>query len=132
MIYYDGEDDIIELSNRNDIIQKDTLHLVVNKEYEVSFRAKDVIHSAYFLHLRAQMNTVPGLTTEFVFTPKYTTEEMYQVAASEGKRFTGYILYCNKICGASHYNMKLKINVVEDDVYKSWLAQQQDFVEAFK
>jgi len=32
----------------DDIVQKDTLYLCVNKPYEFSFRSKDVIHSAYF------------------------------------------------------------------------------------
>ena len=27
-------------------------------------------------HFRAQMNCVPGMVTEFGFTPKFTTEEM--------------------------------------------------------
>mgnify|MGYP005727333521 FL=1 len=35
----------------NDILQKDTLYLCKGREYEFSFRAKDVIHSAYFLSL---------------------------------------------------------------------------------
>lgn len=123
-IFKAGEDD--------KVINSDSILLPKGRQVILKLRSKDVIHSAYLPHFRAQMNTVPGLTTEFVFTPKYTTEEMYEVAASEGKKFTGYILYCNKICGASHYNMKLKINVVEEDVYKSWLAEQQDFVEAYK
>ncbi|MDO7614140.1 MAG: hypothetical protein MUQ75_07860, partial [Crocinitomicaceae bacterium] len=38
----------------DDIIQTDTLYLSKGTEYEMSFRSKDVLHSAYFPHFRAQ------------------------------------------------------------------------------
>ena len=56
-------DSKLDRAAMDDIIQKDTLYLCANKEYEFNFRAKDVIHSAYFPHFRAQINTVPGMTT---------------------------------------------------------------------
>mgnify|MGYP003862108361 CR=1 FL=1 len=36
-------------------------------------------------------------------------------AAKEGKTFYSYELVCNKICGASHYNMQMKIIVEEEE-----------------
>src|SRR5690606_36026408 len=60
----------------DDIIESDTIHLIVNKDYEVTFRAKDVIHSALISHFRVQMNTVPGMVTRFKFKPILTTAEM--------------------------------------------------------
>jgi len=39
-------------------------------------RSQDVLHSAYMPHFRAQMNVVPGMITQFSFTPITTTEEM--------------------------------------------------------
>ena len=39
-------------------------------------RSQDVLHSAYMPHFRAQMNCVPGMITEFSFTPTKTTAEM--------------------------------------------------------
>jgi cytochrome c oxidase subunit 2 len=80
----------------DDIIQKDTLYLCKNKEYEFNFRAKDVIHSAHFPHFRVQMNTVPGMTTRFKFTPDMTTKEMRKRKNDEKFNF---VLLCNKICG---------------------------------
>ena len=56
----------------DDFIQKDTLYLCKGKEYEFNFRSKDVIHSAYLPHFRAQMNCVPGMITQFGFTPSVT------------------------------------------------------------
>ena len=60
----------------DDIIQTDTLYLSKGTEYEMSFRSKDVLHSAYFPHFRAQMNVVPGMPTRFKFTPSLTTKEI--------------------------------------------------------
>lgn len=96
--------------------------LVKGKEYVFKFRARDVIHSAYMPEFRAQMNVVPGMATQFVFTPIITTEQMRK--DRDNKEFD-YYLYCNKICGAAHYNMKIKITVVGSEAeYKEWLATQ--------
>lgn len=102
----------------DDIIQKDTLYLCKGKEYEFNFRSKDVIHSAYFPHFRAQMNTVPGLTTRFKFTPRLTTMEMRDL--KENKDFN-YALLCNKICGGAHYKMKMMVVVLEEKDYNNWM-----------
>jgi len=52
------------------------LHLPVGREVIFKMRSQDVLHSAYMPHFRAQMNCVPGMITEFAFTPNKTTEEM--------------------------------------------------------
>jgi cytochrome c oxidase subunit 2 len=102
----------------DDIIQKDTLILCENQEYEFNFRAKDVIHSAYFPHFRTQMNTVPGLTTRFKFTPDITTKDM-RVKMNNPK--FNYALLCNKICGSAHYKMKMIVVVLNKSEYKAWM-----------
>lgn len=114
----------------DDIIQKDTLHLCVNKDYELTFRAKDVIHSAYFPHFRAQMNTVPGLTTRLKMNPKYTTAQMRE--KSNNPKFN-YVLMCNKICGSAHYKMKMIVVVDTPAQYKAWLKskEKQTFKDVF-
>jgi cytochrome c oxidase subunit 2 len=35
-----------------------------------------------------------------------------------------YLLLCNKICGASHYNMQMKIVVDEPADFKKWIAEK--------
>lgn len=102
----------------DDIIQKDTLYLCKGKEYEFNFRSKDVIHSAYFPHFRAQMNTVPGMTTRFKFTPDLTTEQMRVKKKDENFHFA---LLCNKICGGAHYKMKMIVVVLEEAQYNKWM-----------
>jgi cytochrome c oxidase subunit II len=112
----------------DDIIQKDTLHLMVNKDYELNFRAKDVIHSAYFPHLRAQMNTVPGLTTRLKMKPTITTKEMR--TKMNNPNFN-YVLMCNKICGGAHYKMKMIVVVDTPEQYNAWLKSKTTFKDEF-
>ena len=101
----------------DDVIQTDTLYLCKGKEYEFNFRSKDVIHSAYFPHFRAQMNTVPGMVTRFKFIPSKTTAEMRVERMQEDFNF---ILMCNKICGGAHYKMKMMVVVMEEEDYNNW------------
>jgi len=110
----DGKDDVYAM---DDIIE-DTLFLCKNQPYEFTFRSKDVIHSAFFPNFRAQMNTVPGNITRFKFTPDMTTAEMRDVKRDE--KFN-YALLCNKICGGSHYKMKMIIVVLEKKEYDNWM-----------
>ncbi len=112
----------------DDIIQKDTLHLCVNKEYEMSFRAKDVIHSAYFPHFRAQMNAVPGLVTRLKVIPNMTTQEMR--IKKKNPKFN-YVLMCNKICGGAHYKMKMIVVVDTPAQYKAWMKTKTNFKDVF-
>jgi cytochrome c oxidase subunit 2 len=50
-------------------------------------------------------------------------------AKGEDPYIFDYLLLCNKICGASHYNMQMKIIVVEEDDYDRWLAEQPTLAE---
>jgi cytochrome c oxidase subunit 2 len=112
----------------DDIIQKDTLHLCLNKEYEFTFRAKDVLHSAYFPHFRAQMNAVPGLVTRLKMTPTITTKEMRD--KMNNPKFN-YVLMCNKICGSAHYKMKMIVVVDTPAEYKAWLKEKATFKDTY-
>jgi cytochrome c oxidase subunit 2 len=131
----------------DDIIVKE-LHLPVGRKVNFKMRSQDVLHSAYMPHFRAQMNCVPGMITQFSFTPTITTAEMRQNpdVVDKVKRINGiraekaakgmdnsdpwefdYILLCNKICGKSHYNMQMKIIVETEEEYNAWIASQQTF-----
>lgn len=133
---------------KDDIVVKNEIHIPIGKEIEFKFRSRDVIHSAYFPHFRAQMNCVPGMTTMFHFTPTITTADMRKddyviqqvkeinairqaAAKKEGRTEKpyefNYILLCNKICGNSHYNMQMTIVVDTEADYKKWLATKPAF-----
>ncbi|QYA24366.1 cytochrome c oxidase subunit II [Gramella sp. MT6] len=128
------------------------LHLPVGKPVLFKFRSQDVLHSAYFPFFRAQMNVVPGMITQFGFTPTITTEEMreseYMVdkvkSVNEERRERNealiaegeptldsyefdYFLLCNKICGQAHYNMQMKIIVESEEDFNTWLEEQPTF-----
>ncbi|MEN9743593.1 MAG: hypothetical protein RLZZ65_1398 [Bacteroidota bacterium] len=108
----------LDASAWDDIIQKDTLYLCKGQEYEIALRAKDVIHSAYFPHFRAQMNAVPGMATRMKFTPNKTTAEMREIKNDQA---FNYVLMCNKICGGAHYKMKMIVVVLDKPAYTKWM-----------
>ncbi|SEB98877.1 cytochrome c oxidase subunit 2 [Tenacibaculum sp. MAR_2009_124] len=133
--------------NAKDDKQVTELYLPKGKKVLFKFRSQDVLHSAYMPHFRAQMNCVPGMVTQFAFTPKFTTEEMRQnseviaktkginkirTAKGEEPYEFNYLLLCNKICGQSHYNMQMKITVVEEVEYKKWLSEQKTLAQVIK
>lgn len=101
----------------DDVIVEDSLILLKGQKYNFSFRSKDVIHSAYFPHFRAQMNTVPGLTTYFKIQPVYTSDEMKDIL--DNPEFE-YAILCNKVCGTAHYRMKMSVKVLGPKEYLEW------------
>jgi cytochrome c oxidase subunit 2 len=129
------------------------LHLPVGRQVIFKLRSQDVLHSAYMPHFRAQMNVVPGMITQFSFTPTVTTEDIRttdymkekmrtiqkirndrnKVLAAAGEPALDdydefdYYLLCNKICGESHYNMQMKIIVESEEDYEAWIKQQETF-----
>lgn len=134
--------DTSDVAGFDDLLARNEFHIPVGREIEFSMRSRDVIHSAYMPHFRAQMNCVPGMITYFKFKPTKTTAEMrkdpYTVKmmaginrqrAKENKEPVefDYILLCNKICGASHYNMQMTIVVDTEEDYQAWLAKQKAF-----
>jgi cytochrome c oxidase subunit 2 len=97
------------------------------------------------------------MITEFAFTPNKTTEEMRQdpdvvakvksinkIRFEKSKELVAsgdvaldpyefdFLLLCNKICGASHYNMQMKIIVESSEEYAKWMAEQQTFAEVIQ
>ena len=121
------------------------IHLPVNKPVLFRFRSQDVIHSAYMPHFRAQMNCVPGMITQFQFTPTVTSAEMsaepyvikqindineIRAEIGEDPYEFGYILLCNKICGSAHYNMQLPIIVESEEAYNKWVKEQKTLAES--
>ena len=149
----------VDLSDPNaqDDFVVSELHIPKGKKIHFKFRSQDVLHSAYFPYFRAQMNCVPGMVTEFAFEPIYTTaeyrelpymvEKVAHINALRTKKslelvakgevaldpYTfDYLLLCNKICGASHYNMQMKVVVDTPEDYKKWLEGKTTIVQEVK
>ena len=154
---FDGKNlvgiDATDPNGFDDVVVQE-LHLPSGREVIFKMRSQDVLHSAYMPHFRAQMNCVPGMITEFAFTPTVTTEEIRQTDAMRAKvkkinkirrekseallakgeeslepYVFDYLLLCNKICGASHYNMQIKIIVETQQEFEKWMNDQQTFAE---
>jgi cytochrome c oxidase subunit 2 len=158
--YIEGANSVgVDLSDpysQDDIVVTE-LHIPKGKKIHFKMRSQDVLHSAYMPHFRAQMNCVPGMVTEFAFVPVYTTteyrelpymvEKVANINALRSKKsielvakgqtaldpYTfDYLLLCNKICGASHYNMQMKVIVDTPEDYKKWLSEQVTLVDEVK
>ena len=153
---FDGRNSVgIDSSDPNgwdDIVVTQEFHIPVNRKIIFKMRSQDVLHSAYMPHFRAQMNCVPGMITEFSFTPTKTTAEMRMNSdiAAKVERINkirydnnqkllakgeegldpyqfDYLLLCAKICGTSHYNMQMKIVVDTEKDYNKWISSQSAF-----
>ena len=158
--YIEGANSVgVDLSDpysQDDIVVTE-LHIPKGKKIHFKMRSQDVLHSAYMPHFRAQMNCVPGMVTEFAFVPVYTTaeyrelpymvEKVANINALRAKKsielvakgqtaldpYTfDYLLLCNKICGASHYNMQMKVIVDTPEDYKKWLSDKVTLVDEVK
>ena len=148
--------DATDPNGLDDVVVQE-LHLPVGREVQFKMRSQDVLHSAYMPFFRAQMNCVPGMITEFAFTPNKTTEEMRtlpevvakvkkinKIRAENSKELVAngeealepyvfdYLLLCNKICGASHYNMQMKIIVETPEEFEKWMTAQQTFAQVIQ
>jgi cytochrome c oxidase subunit 2 len=133
------------------------LHIPKGKRVIFKMRSQDVLHSAYMPHFRAQMNCVPGMITQFSFIPTVTTADMRndeaivakvdkinKIRTKNSKKIVAeggvaldpytfdYLLLCNKICGASHYNMQMKIVVDTPADFKAWLAEKPTLAQQWK
>jgi cytochrome c oxidase subunit 2 len=153
---FDGRNTVgIDSSDPNgwdDIVVTQEFHIPVNRKIIFKMRSQDVLHSAYMPHFRAQMNCVPGMITEFSFTPTKTTADMRmnsdvvakvdrinkirydksQELIAKGEESLDpyqfdYLLLCAKICGSSHYNMQMKIVVESEKDYNKWISSQEAF-----
>ncbi len=121
--------DMRDPASADDKVVRGEFHLPVGKPVLFKFHSRDVIHSAYMPHFRAQMNCVPGMTTQFHFVPTMTTEEM---RIETGNPEFDYVLLCNKICGGAHWNMQMNIIVESEADFNAWLAGQKTLADQLK
>lgn len=67
------------------------------REVRIVLRSMDVIHSFFVAAFRVKRDAMPGIATEFTFTP--TTSGSYE-------------LQCAEHCGLGHYRMRAMVEVV--------------------
>jgi len=133
------------------------LHLPIGKKVLFKMRAQDVLHSAYMPHFRAQMNCVPGMITQFAYTPNITTKDMRleedviakvkhinEIRTAKNIELIAkgedalemydfeFLLLCNKICGSNHFNMQMNIIVETEEEFNTWISEQGTIAETLK
>ncbi|MFT4663927.1 MAG: cytochrome c oxidase subunit 2 [Polaribacter sp.] len=140
-----SHDDVIS-SGGGEIIK-----IPLGKEIRVRITAKDVLHNFDLPHFRVKMDAIPGLPTYFKFTPAVTTEQYRKnlsVLDEEGnpkyaewhiladpeepdgpKRWEAfqYELACAELCGKGHYSMRRYIEVVTEEEWLQWMAEQNSY-----
>ncbi len=84
-----AEDDIV--------LPQGLLVLPAGREVRVRLRSLDVIHSFFVASFRVKRDAMPGIATEFSFTP--TTPGSFELA-------------CAEHCGLGHYRMRALVQVV--------------------
>ena len=126
--------------NSLDDFMANELYLIKGVPTLARLGAQDVLHGFYLPHFRVKMDCVPGMPTQFMFTPKYTTEE-YKEILSLNKYWqqidpeTGnpkwqdfqFELACTELCGKSHFAMQRVVKVVTQEEFDAWAATQTPY-----
>ncbi|MFK7808926.1 MAG: OmpA family protein [Saprospiraceae bacterium] len=129
----------------------EVIKLPLGKQVRVRITAKDVLHNFDLPHFRVKMDAIPGLPTYFKFTPAITTEEYrenlgaldaeenplypeWHLPADEEepdgpKRWEAFNfeLACAELCGKGHYSMRRYIEVVSEEEWLEWMAEQNSY-----
>lgn len=90
----------------DDIVERNVLHLPVNRQAVLRLRSHDVLHSFSVAAFRVKQDIVPGIvgTTKFVPTQIGTFE-----------------IGCAELCGLGHYRMRGRVIVMSEADYDAWL-----------
>ncbi|NJN77598.1 MAG: cytochrome c oxidase subunit II [Saprospiraceae bacterium] len=134
-----------------DDFMPDKIVLPVGKKVRVRITSRDVLHNFDLPHFRVKMDAVPGMPTYFVFTPTVTTEQYRKnlgaldkngeplypewhtpsdpadpTSVPRWKKFD-YELACAELCGNGHYSMRRIVEIVSQEEYDRWLAEQTPY-----
>ena len=109
-------------TNFDDIISNGTVYLVKGKPVNFIINSRDVIHDVGLPQFRLKMDAVPGTPTSLWMTPKYTTKEMKEITGNPDFQ---YELSCDQLCGNGHYSMRGIVEVVTQEEFDVWMAQQK-------
>jgi cytochrome c oxidase subunit 2 len=116
---YDEVDNICALlkkdkESRDDLVVRGKLILPAGKACQIRIKSFDVLHSFNIPAFRTKQDAVPGVYTRTRFVA--TTPGDYEIA-------------CAEICGASHYKMKAKVQVLPLEKWQKWLEEEPGFYE---
>jgi cytochrome c oxidase subunit 2 len=86
-----------------------TLMLPNDRETQLEFESKDVIHAFFVPEFRENEDIVPGLKTSINVTPT---------------RLGTYPVICNELCGLGHSTMRSTAVVMSQAAFNAWLKKQ--------
>jgi cytochrome c oxidase subunit 2 len=110
---YPGPDG--RLGSDDDFLKKDTLHLVVDRDYVLEMTARDVVHSLFIPAFRLKQDLVPGMDIKMWIKP--TRTGVFEMA-------------CSELCGLGHYRMRGVVVVHTPQDYAAWLVSQGEATAA--
>lgn len=94
---------------KDDVVTINQFNIPVNKPVIVDLSSKDVIHSFFLPVMRVKQDTIPGMTIPVWFEATQTGE--FEIA-------------CAQLCGLGHYRMRGAFNVMTQDQWNSWFAEE--------
>ena len=106
-VTYPGPDG--KLGTDDDFLKKDSIHLVVNRDYVLEMTARDVVHSLFVPAFRLKQDLVPGMNIKMWIRP--TRTGTFEMA-------------CSELCGLGHYRMRGVVVVHAPQDYAAWLVSQ--------
>ena len=106
-VTYPGPDG--KLGTDDDFLKKDSIHLVVNRDYVLDMTARDVVHSFFVPAFRLKQDIVPGMDIKLWVKPTRTGT---------------FELACSELCGLGHYRMRGVVIVHTPQDYAAWLVSQ--------
>lgn len=94
-------------------IQGNQLYLPVNRQVHLSMTSRDVIHSFWVPEFRIKQDVLPG-------------ENLVKELRINPTRVGNYQVMCAELCGGSHAYMNAAVNVVSQQDFDAWVAEQSD------
>lgn len=88
------------------------LVIPVGKRVDITLSSVDVIHNFWVPKLAGKVYAIPG----------DGNENHMAIEAPEAKIYSGQ---CAEFCGLSHANMRLRVEAMEEDDFRAWVAAQE-------
>lgn len=107
LVNYPGADG--EFGTEDDISERNSVHVPVNRPVVIRLTSEDVIHSFFVPELRVKQDAVPGKVIPVWFT-----------ATEPGE----LVLGCAELCGLGHYRMRASVTVHEPGGFERWQAER--------
>lgn len=97
-------------NGKDDIVSINQFNVPVGKPVIVELGAKDVIHGFFLPTARVKHDAIPGMVFPLWFETKETGN--FEIA-------------CAQLCGVGHYRMRGYFNVMTQEEYDNWFAEEE-------